>query len=148
MQSMLSLSRLPGYGTNAQDITSRSVRFVPVTDVDERNMPASFRKQYTSCDQCRKSRMGCDAAVASGPSCSNCIRRCKTCTFEWIQAKGGAGKQRHERSRRALSTATTSTVTTLASPDRPAEAQAAQLPPGEALGSFNLQPDKAGLSYS
>ncbi|KAK5052637.1 hypothetical protein LTR84_002502 [Exophiala bonariae] len=61
------------------------------------------RRQYQSCDQCRKSRRACDAAtlrVANfplgydqnlGPSeyltdaCSNCARTSKKCTFDWLR---------------------------------------------------------------
>lgn len=61
------------------------------------------RRQYQSCDQCRKSRRACDAATlrvanfplgdgdSSDPSeclvdaCSNCARTSKKCTFEWLR---------------------------------------------------------------
>lgn len=61
------------------------------------------RRQYQSCDQCRKSRRACDAATlrvvnfplgdddSSEPSdylvdaCSNCARTSKKCTFEWLR---------------------------------------------------------------
>lgn len=62
------------------------------------------RRQYQSCDQCRKSRRACDAAivrVASFPfrvdcedidpsaptcdACSNCARTSKKCTFDWLR---------------------------------------------------------------
>ena len=61
------------------------------------------RRQYQSCDQCRKSRRACDAAtlrVANFPlgeddcsepseclvdACSNCARTSKKCTFEWLR---------------------------------------------------------------
>jgi hypothetical protein len=39
----------------------------------------STRKQFTSCDACRKSRIGCDAARNNG-SCSNCTRRNIICS--------------------------------------------------------------------
>jgi len=60
------------------------------------------RRQYQSCDQCRKSRRACDAAALGvvgypqaddlkhehdGPyeACSNCSRRNKKCTFDWLR---------------------------------------------------------------
>ncbi|KEF59674.1 uncharacterized protein A1O9_04520 [Exophiala aquamarina CBS 119918] len=61
------------------------------------------RRQYQSCDQCRKSRRACDAAtlrVVNFPlgddessqlqdylvdACSNCARTSKKCTFEWLR---------------------------------------------------------------
>ena len=61
------------------------------------------RRQYQSCDQCRKSRRACDAAtlrVANFPlghdqdpemsecpidACSNCARTSKKCTFDWLR---------------------------------------------------------------
>ncbi|KAB5585770.1 hypothetical protein GE09DRAFT_37712 [Coniochaeta sp. 2T2.1] len=95
------------------------------------SMPPTYRKQYTSCDQCRKSRLGCDAAVVtSGSSCSNCLRRSKSCSFEWIQGRHGigTGSQRaaHVRSRRAHATApATASASTIAlvnsDTERPAE---------------------------
>lgn len=62
------------------------------------------RRQYQSCDQCRKSRRACDASalrVANFPlpddetinlpaptceACSNCAKTNKKCTFEWLLA--------------------------------------------------------------
>ena len=38
------------------------------------------RKQFTSCEPCRNARIGCDAALTGGASCSNCVRRGKCCT--------------------------------------------------------------------
>lgn len=40
----------------------------------------NFRKQNRSCDECRRSRIGCDAHAQPGQPCSNCKRRAKTCT--------------------------------------------------------------------
>ncbi|KIX02825.1 uncharacterized protein Z518_08768 [Rhinocladiella mackenziei CBS 650.93] len=62
------------------------------------------RRQYQSCDQCRKSRRACDAGtlrVTSFPlphdeepnapaptreACSNCARSSKKCTFDWLRS--------------------------------------------------------------
>lgn len=62
------------------------------------------RRQYQSCDQCRKSRRACDAGtlrVANFPlndegainlpkstceACSNCTRTGKKCTFDWLRS--------------------------------------------------------------
>ncbi|KAK4935014.1 hypothetical protein LTR10_023855 [Elasticomyces elasticus] len=62
------------------------------------------RRQYQSCDQCRKSRRACDAStlrVANFPlpddetvslatpiceACSNCAKTNKKCTFEWLRS--------------------------------------------------------------
>lgn len=41
------------------------------------------RKQNTSCDECRKARLGCNASSMAG-RCSNCIRRNRNCNKEWI----------------------------------------------------------------
>ncbi|KAJ8606778.1 hypothetical protein MRB53_040704 [Persea americana] len=62
----------------------------------------SPRRQYRSCDRCRKGRRACDAPVArldpSSPSnsrsgktvqqhaCSRCRRLNKVCTFEWLKS--------------------------------------------------------------
>lgn len=47
------------------------------------------RKQFSSCDACRQSRVGCDAAQGHGStnnatlfSCTRCASRNKLCTFE------------------------------------------------------------------
>lgn len=80
------------------------------------------RKQHSSCDQCRKAKRACDAAlraegsedsitqhgsaVVTAPvgSCSNCQRSGKICTFEWLQHSlpklhAGGIKQFHGRSK-------------------------------------------------
>ncbi|OBT67854.1 hypothetical protein VE03_02576 [Pseudogymnoascus sp. 23342-1-I1] len=67
-------------------------------------MPASSRKQYTSCDHCRKSRLGCDAAIRRGGSCSNCLRRSKTCGFEWIEKGRNAQRTSYVPARNASDT--------------------------------------------
>ncbi|KAJ6155866.1 hypothetical protein N7470_006432 [Penicillium chermesinum] len=57
------------------------------------HVPLNFswkRRQYSSCEACRKSRLGCDAQRADGPSCSNCARRGKRCVVKW--AKEGPKK--------------------------------------------------------
>lgn len=80
------------------------------------------RKQHSSCDQCRKAKRACDAALraehfedgsihhpavgAQDPvaSCSNCQKGGKICTFEWLQhslpkTNAGGTKQIHRRSK-------------------------------------------------
>ncbi|OHE90788.1 hypothetical protein CORC01_13928 [Colletotrichum orchidophilum] len=42
------------------------------------------RKQNKSCDECRRSRIGCDARLKSGLPCSNCERRGKACSTDWL----------------------------------------------------------------
>ncbi|KAL6354782.1 hypothetical protein LRP88_12129 [Fusarium phalaenopsidis] len=57
------------------------------------------RTQFSSCDECRRSRVACDAAqsrnAAAGEapaSCTRCRNRHKSCTFKWIQdAKASGG---------------------------------------------------------
>lgn len=43
------------------------------------------RRQNRSCDNCRRSKRACDAALASWEGCSNCARTGKTCNFENVQ---------------------------------------------------------------
>ncbi|KAK7215872.1 hypothetical protein V2G26_003875 [Clonostachys chloroleuca] len=58
------------------------------------------RTQFSSCDDCRRSRVACDAqsrrnvvAELSGP-CTRCLNRNRACTFKWIQdAKAGASNK-------------------------------------------------------
>lgn len=52
------------------------------------------RRQFSSCDQCRKGKRGCnvferqeDLWSISGP-CSMCSKTGKECTFEWIKSRG------------------------------------------------------------
>ncbi|KAH8801422.1 hypothetical protein F5884DRAFT_514072 [Xylogone sp. PMI_703] len=56
----------------------------------------SYRKQFTSCDQCRKSRLGCDALNRREGSCSNCVRRSKSCSFNWIESHGRKIQRSHK----------------------------------------------------
>ena len=37
-------------------------------------------KPTTSCDNCRRSRIGCDAHLQPGQTCSNCVRKGLKCT--------------------------------------------------------------------
>lgn len=37
------------------------------------------RRYNTSCEPCRKSRIGCDATLKTQSPCTNCLRRGKTC---------------------------------------------------------------------
>ncbi|OQV07559.1 hypothetical protein CLAIMM_11975 [Cladophialophora immunda] len=39
----------------------------------------SRRRQSTSCQPCRKARIGCDAILRKGDPCTNCVRRAKVC---------------------------------------------------------------------
>ncbi|KAL6837254.1 hypothetical protein V8C40DRAFT_229556 [Trichoderma camerunense] len=60
------------------------------------------RRQFSSCDYCRKSRIACDASQlqrnqettsgspdagssSSRVQCTNCLKRSLTCTYEWIR---------------------------------------------------------------
>ena len=61
----------------------------------------SFRKQYKSCDECRRSRIGCDAHLYSGSPCSNCRRRAKTCSTHWLNKR----KENLDKTRRGTSLA-------------------------------------------
>ncbi|KAK1252166.1 hypothetical protein MKX08_003353 [Trichoderma sp. CBMAI-0020] len=61
------------------------------------NRVVTRRTQFSSCDECRRSRVACDsqsrrsaAGKASAP-CTRCRNRDRACTFKWIQdAKTGA----------------------------------------------------------
>lgn len=75
----------------------------PQPEITGSGYSKTSRRQYQSCDQCRKSRRACDAAtlrVANFPlghdeslesseylvdACSNCARTSKKCTFEWLR---------------------------------------------------------------
>lgn len=80
------------------------------------------RKQHSSCDQCRKAKRACDAALRAESSedssprhlsaaaqvpagcCSNCQRNGRTCTFEWLKlslnkSSSGSTKQHQSRSK-------------------------------------------------
>lgn len=55
------------------------------------------RKQYSSCDRCRSSRVACDAArrrAGRNRSCSRCLRTKAECTFNWIAASPRAPARR------------------------------------------------------
>ncbi|CAI7604870.1 unnamed protein product [Penicillium glandicola] len=62
------------------------------------------RRQYRSCDQCRKSKRACDAPCldltrrtmvnnvgGQRPSCSYCARTNKRCTMEWARSQAQSG---------------------------------------------------------
>ncbi|KAL7940411.1 hypothetical protein V8C42DRAFT_337574 [Trichoderma barbatum] len=59
------------------------------------------RTQFSSCDECRRSRVACDAqsrrSVASIPSapCTRCLNRNRACTFKWIQDAKAGSSARH-----------------------------------------------------
>jgi hypothetical protein len=57
----------------------------------------SGRRQFRSCDQCRKGKRACDIAIPDGfvaaagvltpsESCSNCAKTRKACTIEWLSS--------------------------------------------------------------
>ena len=52
------------------------------------------RRQFSSCDQCRKGKRGCDILVSKDVQysdlnpCSNCSRTGKSCTTEWLRSIG------------------------------------------------------------
>ncbi|KAL6248709.1 hypothetical protein RBB50_003771 [Rhinocladiella similis] len=74
------------------------------SDSNNAGYSKTTRRQYQSCDQCRKSRRACDAGalrVVNFPlndedainlpdstceACSNCTRTGKKCTFEWLHS--------------------------------------------------------------
>ncbi|KAM5376797.1 hypothetical protein ACJZ2D_005420 [Fusarium nematophilum] len=73
------------------------------------------RTQFSSCDECRRSRVACDAqsrsAVGEAPgSCTRCRNRHRSCTFKWIQdAKANAGGAKRRARRRTAESDTSST---------------------------------------
>lgn len=90
------------------------------------------RRQYQSCDQCRKSRRACDAGtlrVATLPlldegessdflvsacnACSNCARTSKTCTFDWLRSLPLEGLPKGVK-RKLVSTAASDSLATSA----------------------------------
>lgn len=59
------------------------------------------RRQYRSCDACRHGRRACDADFALAPpevvrACSNCLRKGKQCTFDWLQKLPGQHRYRYD----------------------------------------------------
>jgi Fungal Zn(2)-Cys(6) binuclear cluster domain len=61
------------------------------------------RKQFSSCDTCRASRVRCNRSLPSAndnqdQKCSNCKRRGIPCTFNWLR---GAVSRRRTRNRAA-----------------------------------------------
>ncbi|CVK97093.1 uncharacterized protein FMAN_11313 [Fusarium mangiferae] len=79
-------------------------------------MPAGLvtrRTQFSSCDECRRSRVACDAQSSEGASsCTRCRNRHHACTFKWLQnaktSNGGAKR----RSRRGTARPTSGTSST------------------------------------
>ncbi|KAK2789232.1 hypothetical protein FQN52_006324 [Onygenales sp. PD_12] len=55
------------------------------------------RKQFSSCDRCRRLRVRCDALNGANAgdspaaSCSRCLKRHQKCTFEWMNDPGRHG---------------------------------------------------------
>ncbi|KAH8821344.1 hypothetical protein F5884DRAFT_83854 [Xylogone sp. PMI_703] len=97
------------------------------------------RKQFSSCDLCRKSRIACDAsklidtqlhqmpgassssiAIMPAVRCTNCSKRSIDCTYEWIRTRVGRSRDiasvRHTRSRAVKRRALRSTTSTLFEP--------------------------------
>ncbi|CCT72279.1 uncharacterized protein FFUJ_12130 [Fusarium fujikuroi IMI 58289] len=67
-------------------------------------MPAGLvtrRTQFSSCDECRRSRVACDAQSSEGTSsCTRCRNRHHACTFKWLQnakTSNGGAKRRSRR---------------------------------------------------
>lgn len=42
-------------------------------------VPKRRRRQHSSCQACRRAKIGCDAATVTGTKCSNCLRRKQHC---------------------------------------------------------------------
>lgn len=60
------------------------------------------RRQFSSCDQCRKGKRGCnfierqeDLWSIPGP-CSTCSKTGKECTFEWLKSRGEFSREKEE----------------------------------------------------
>ncbi|KIW13473.1 hypothetical protein PV08_08661 [Exophiala spinifera] len=57
------------------------------------------RVQFSSCDECRRSRVRCDAgrlrrntdAASTQKSCTRCLNRQRECTFEWLKRRANPG---------------------------------------------------------
>ncbi|PON28964.1 hypothetical protein TGAM01_v202072 [Trichoderma gamsii] len=65
------------------------------------NRVVTRRTQFSSCDECRRSRVACDsqsrrsaAGKASAP-CTRCRNRDRDCTFKWIQDARAGPSTRH-----------------------------------------------------
>ncbi|KAL3421930.1 C6 zinc finger domain-containing protein [Phlyctema vagabunda] len=64
------------------------------------------RRQFRSCDQCRKGKRACDIVNLDHPvspskngthkSCSNCVRTHKSCTLEWLNSKPSFKRNQHD----------------------------------------------------
>ncbi|KAL4865209.1 hypothetical protein BDV12DRAFT_188319 [Aspergillus spectabilis] len=89
-------------------------------------MGDSRRRQFHSCDPCRKGKRGCDAPENRTEilfsSCSNCKKWKKECTFNWlstnptIKAKGNQEKKRRKTKAKPCTVAA-DTSTDTATPD-------------------------------
>ena len=62
------------------------------------------RRQYRSCDQCRKGKRACDIILSEGPvtpqsaaPCSNCAKTRKPCTLVWLNSSHQAVAKGKER---------------------------------------------------
>lgn len=57
--------------------------FLPVSAVQRWSYPVSkaiiMGKPITSCDHCRRSRLGCNAVLQNGQACYNCLRKGAKC---------------------------------------------------------------------
>uniref|UniRef100_A0A8H7NNM4 Zn(2)-C6 fungal-type domain-containing protein n=1 Tax=Bionectria ochroleuca TaxID=29856 RepID=A0A8H7NNM4_BIOOC len=80
------------------------------------------RTQFSSCDECRRSRVACDASSrgqAEGSeepvSCTRCLKRQKPCTFKWVsENKASASRKlstKRKRRRRQPSVSASETAT-------------------------------------
>lgn len=68
------------------------------TTVYRRRLPSGTsktgRRQYRSCDQCRKGKRACDIVLSEEPGsthqsaapCSNCAKTRKSCTLDWLNS--------------------------------------------------------------
>ncbi|KAL5338152.1 hypothetical protein BJX70DRAFT_213800 [Aspergillus crustosus] len=89
------------------------------------SMADSRRRQFHSCDPCRKGKRGCDApenrAEAYFESCSNCKKWKKECTFNWLSTnptlKAKSGQEKKKRTNAKTSAMIADISTDSATPD-------------------------------
>jgi hypothetical protein len=90
---------------------------------------ASKRRQYHSCDRCRKGHRSCDANTTGARSltenalginiayaCSACRRANKACTFEWLRSISPSALPASQRSEFVMPVRLESNITGLATP--------------------------------
>ncbi|KAL4874803.1 hypothetical protein BJY04DRAFT_224643 [Aspergillus karnatakaensis] len=88
-------------------------------------MADSRRRQFHSCDPCRKGKRGCDApenrAEIQFVSCSNCKKWKKECTFNWLSTnptlKAKGAQEKRKRTKTAKAVTITDASTESATPD-------------------------------